>query len=373
MPFFSYSVLGRQGEIITGKLEAENAKHAARRLRKSGCLLLEIKEIKKSRLWKALRPQKKISTGELSFFSRQLAALLAAGIPLTSSLQALGEQAANPFLGKVLKEVAANVASGLSFSESLRVYPEVFSTVYTEMVRAGELGGTLESILKRLSRQLESEKKLKDSIRSAMLYPVLVLFLAVFLLVAVLLFIVPALTAYYPPEAELPRMTVLVINSSSFLRSYWHFSLAALLLLASVLRAVLKSNALPGLLERIKFSLPIAGSLMQKNVIARFSRTLSTLLAGGIPVLAALETAGSCAGSRLLAAAVTEARKRIREGESIAKPLKESGLFPPLVTLMIVYEKGGFICSSGIFMRRKPRLRPRSSGPFVLLLGGARF
>jgi type IV pilus assembly protein PilC len=342
MPFFSYSVLGRQGEIITGKLEAENAKHAARRLRKSGCLLLEIKEIKKSRLWKALRPQKKISAGELSFFSRQLAALLAAGIPLTSSLQALGEQAANPFLGKVLKEVAANVASGLSFSESLRVYPEVFSTVYTEMVRAGELGGTLESILKRLSRQLESEKKLKDSIRSAMLYPVLVLFLAVFLLVAVLLFIVPALTAYYPPEAELPRMTVLVINSSSFLRSYWHFSLAALLLLASVLRAVLKSNALPGLLERIKFSLPIAGSLMQKNVIARFSRTLSTLLAGGIPVLAALETAGSCAGSRLLVAAVTEARKRIREGESIAKPLKESGLFPPLVTLMIsVGEESG--------------------------------
>ena len=121
MPFFSYSVLGRQGEIITGKLEAENVRHAARRLRKSGCLLLEIKEIKKFQLWKALRPQKKISAGELSFFSRQLAALLAAGIPLTSSLQALGEQAANPFLGKVLKGVAANVASGLSFSESLRV------------------------------------------------------------------------------------------------------------------------------------------------------------------------------------------------------------------------------------------------------------
>lgn len=335
MPLYAYQVLDRRGNMTAGKVEAEDEVSAAVRLKKLGYMPVEVKEVRASAFSASLQFKKKVGTGELGLFSRQLAAMLNAGIPLTRCLFALGQQSANPTLGKVLEEIGRNVESGISFSESLRAYPEVFPDMYVELVKSGEVGGTLETVLLRLSVQLESEKMLKDSIRTAMFYPSVVLVFAVLVLTGMLVFIVPVFMGFYPPDAQVPLLTRMIIGVSNSIRGYWYLYLAGAVLTVVGLKYYVASDGGKRLWDKVKFRMPVFGGLVQKTVIARFSRTLATLLSGGIPVLQAMETAGPAAGSSLVAAAVATAGERILEGQSIAEPLKESGLFPPMVTLMI--------------------------------------
>ncbi|HZK24899.1 MAG TPA: type II secretion system F family protein [Oscillospiraceae bacterium] len=335
MPLYAYQVLDRRGAVASGKLEAENEFSAAARLKKLGYTPLEVNEAKTSAFKQMFQFKKKVTTGDLAMFSRQLASMLNAGIPLTRCLYALGEQAANQTLGETLLDVANNVEGGMSFSASLRAYPGVFNDIYVDLISAGELGGTLETVLERLAQQLESEKLLKDNVRSAMLYPSVVLCFAVLVMIAMLLFIVPVFLGFYPPDADIPALTSLIIGVSNSMRGYWYLYLVFFAVLMLGVRTYVLSEAGKKTYDRLKFRIPIFGSLIQKTVIARFARTLSTLLAGGIPVLQALDSAGPAAGSSLIEEAVRVAGERIQEGQSIAAPLKESGLFPPMVTLMI--------------------------------------
>lgn len=334
MPLFTYQVIDKGGAVATGKLEAVSDLDAAARLVKLGYTPVEVTEVKNSAWAQVFQFQRKVSIGELALFSRQLSSMLNAGIPLTRCLFALGEQASNPSLGKALHAVARNVEGGMSFSEALRAYPDIFSGIYVDLVNAGEVGGTLETVLVRLSQQLESEKALRDNIRSAMFYPSVVLVFAVLVMIAMLLFIVPVFVGFYPEGSELPFLTGIIIAFSNSVRTYWYFYLLGAALLGLGLRAY---AAGPGqaVYDRLKFRIPVFGSLVQRTVIARFARTFSTLLAGGIPVLQALEAAGPAAGSSLVTQATQHAMERIQEGQGIAQPLKESGLFPPMVTLMI--------------------------------------
>lgn len=335
MPLYAYQVIDRRGALLGGKLEAENEAAAAERLRKIGYTPVEIGEVRASPFKQALAFKKKVGLGELGLFSRQLASMLNAGIPLTRCLYALGEQAVNPTLKKVIGEVGSNVEGGMSFSESLRAYPEVFSGIYVDLVKAGEVGGTLEEVLMRLSVQLESEKALKDSIRAAMFYPTVVLAFALFVMVAMLVFIVPVFMGFYPAGVDLPFLTRIIIGLSNSIRKYWYLYLFGAVALVVAMKFYVAGEAGKRAWDRLKFRIPVFGGLVQKTVIARFARTLSTLLAGGIPVLQALETAGPASGSSLVADAVELAGRRIQEGKNIAEPLKESGLFPPMVTLMV--------------------------------------
>ncbi|NLP37975.1 MAG: type II secretion system F family protein, partial [Firmicutes bacterium] len=250
-------------------------------------------------------------------------------------LNALGEQAVNAAFGKVLLEVARNVEGGMNFSEALRAYPEVFSALYVDMIKAGEVGGTLERVLQRLSEQLESEKQLRDNVRSAMFYPTIVLVFAVLVVIGMMLFVVPVFLGFYPEGTELPLITLIIIGLSNSLRAYWYLYFLGLGLLFLAVKTYLATEQGKIMLDKIKFHAPLFGSLVQKTVIARFARTLATLLAGGIPILQALETAGPASGSSLIANAVEEAAERIQQGQSIARPLQDSGLFPPMVTLMV--------------------------------------
>lgn len=177
MPLYAYQVLDDKGTVSSGKLEAENEFTASARLRNLGYTPLEIKEAKTSSLQQLFQFKKKVTIADLAMFSRQLASMLNAGIPLTRCLYALGEQATNPTLGKTLLDVAQNVESGMSFSESLRAHPDVFNDLYVDLIGAGEVGGTLETVLERLAQQLESEKQLRDNVRSALFYPTIVLVL----------------------------------------------------------------------------------------------------------------------------------------------------------------------------------------------------
>lgn len=335
MPLYAYQVLNQRGVLTSGKLEAENEFLAAARLKRQGFTPLELKEAKVSGLQQVLALKKKVGSGELALFSRQKASMLSAGIPLTRCLTALGEQTANLTLRKALLEISANVEGGGAFSESLRSHPDVFNEMYCDLIKAGEVGGTLENVLLRLSQQLESEKTLKDNIRTAMFYPAVVLIFAVLVLTVMLIFIVPVFLGFYPEGTQLPFLTSLIVLFSDSLRNFWYLYILSLFVAVLAVKYYLAGESGKKVWDIAKFKVPIFGVLVQKTIVARFSRTLATLLSGGIPVLQALETAGPATGSTLVAEAVKRAGEKIQEGQSIAEPLKESKLFPPTVTLMI--------------------------------------
>lgn len=335
MPLYAYQVIDRGGDVSGGRLEAENEYAAAERLKRMGLTPLEVTEAKASGIGQLFVLKKKVSLGELGLLSRQLAAMLNSGIPLTRCLFALGEQTVNATLKKVLQEVGASVESGMNFSESLRAHPEVFNEMYCDLVKAAELGGTLESVLMRLSVQLDSEKMLKDNIKSAMFYPSVVLIFATLVLVGMLVFLVPVFMGFYPQGTELPVITRIIVGLSDSMRQFWYLYLVGAAAVIFCVKYYLGSASGRRMWDRIKFRVPIFGNLIQKTVVARFSRTLATLLSGGISVLQALETAGPASGSSLVADAVDQAGLRIQEGQGISEPLKASNLFPPMVTLMV--------------------------------------
>ncbi len=347
MALYAYEAIDGRGQLLTGKVEAENETAAVSRLRRMGYTTVDLDEVRESRLKGVLQVRRRsVSMGDLTLFTRQLAAMLNAGIPLIRTLNALTEQTTNPRLGEITKDVARNVEGGMSFSEALRVYSEVFSDMYVDMVRAGEVGGNLVEVLERLADQIDRDKTLRDNIRSATFYPLAVMIFAVVVLLGMLFFIVPVFTAMFPPGVALPLPTRVVIGVSNSLRGYWYLYLVGAVGLGLGLRTFAASEHGERTVDQVKFRLPIFGDLFLKTTVARFCRTLSTLLAGGIPVLQALETAGPTAGSVQVATAVRDAGRSIQEGQSIAEPLRRSELFPPMVTIMIaIGEETGELAS----------------------------
>jgi type IV pilus assembly protein PilC len=333
MPLYGYQVMDRTGALATGKLEAENETAVFARLKKMGLTPLEVSEAKTAKMLFSLK--KKVGLGDLSLFSRQLGAMLNAGIPLTRCLFALGEQTVNPTLSKALQDIGRNVESGASFSESMRFHNDVFNDMYVDLIKAGEVGGTLEEVLHRLSQQLDSEKALKDSVKSAMFYPAVVFIFAFLVTAGMLVFIVPVFIGFYPEGAQLPFLTGIIVAISNSVRTYWYIYVVGMSAMFFGLKTYLGSPAGKRNWDKIIFKIPVFGTLSQKTVVARFARTLSTLLSGGIPILQALETAGPASGNMLVTDAVTRAGEKIQEGHGIALPLRESGLFPAMVILMI--------------------------------------
>lgn len=321
--------------MIEGNIEADSELAAVARLRKMEFIVLDIKEVRESIFKKMFRKSRKVKAGEIVFFTRQLAAMLAAGIPLTRSLYALYEQEKNPVLARALNDLAQKVEGGMSFSEVLTGYPGIFSRIFVDMVRAGEIGGTLDEMLLRLAGQLEREKRLRDSIRSATMYPAMIIGFSCLILVAMLLFVVPIFTGFFPPEMELPLPTQLVMLFSDTLRSHWYLYLLFPFLLFLGLRAYTASDAGQRAWDSFKFRLPVIGDLFRKDTLARFSRTLATMLGGGIPVLQALEVSGAAAGSYLVRETIRLTGIEIQEGQNISKPLTRSGFFPPMMVNMV--------------------------------------
>ena len=335
MGSYQYEAINKSGDTITGKLEAEGQGNVAERLRGMGLMAVEIKEVKSSQLFSGLSLSQKVKLGDLSLFSRQAAAMLNSGIPLTRALFTLSRQVTNPTFGAALSEIARNVEGGVSFSESLRSYPNIFDSLYVNMVSAGESGGNLEATLKRLANQLQKDKELRDNIKSAMFYPLAVLAFAVIILFAMLFFLVPVFVGMFPAGTELPGPTRFIVAVSDLLRGYWYIVIPLIVLMILLFRVYAKSGPGKKRLDRIKFRLPIFGLLVQKTVIASFARTFSTMMATGIPVVQALDAAGRAPGHTMVIEATTEAGERIQEGSNIATPLEESGVFPPMVTHMI--------------------------------------
>jgi type IV pilus assembly protein PilC len=335
MGSFYYEAIKKSGETVSGKIEADQESNVVERLRSMDLMVMEIKELRESGLKATFKPGGKVSPGDLSLFSRQLAAMISSGIPLTRALFTLSKQVTNPTLSKALSETARNVEGGISLSEALKQYPNIFDSLYINMVSAGEAGGSLEVTLNRLSNQLQKTKELRDNIKSASFYPLVVLGFAVLILFGMLFFLVPIFMGFFPEDAVLPLPTRMIIGLSNLVTGYWYILLPILLLLVFALRSYAKSPGGKKRLDRIFFRLPIFGPLIQKAAIASFARTFSTLLATGIPVVQALDASGKGSGNTMIIEAAEMAGEKIQEGSSVAEPLEESGVFPPMVTHMI--------------------------------------
>ena len=335
MPLYSYQVMDKTETTLTGKITADQEWTAVGKLRSMGYMVLDVSEVRESPLKSFFGGRSKVKLSHLSFFTRQLAAMLSSGIPLTRSIYTLSKEQENPVLGMIAGEVARSVESGISFSDSLRAYPDVFSNMFVDMIKAGEVGGAMEEMLDRLSTQLERDKNLQDSIRAATIYPSVILIFAVLIVTVLLVFMVPIFKSFIPPGTPIPLPTKIVMFLSDTLRGYSYVYILVLVLTWLGIYSFTASQRGRTIWDRYKFRLPVFGILFKKVCVARFARTFATLLAGGIPVIQALEAAGPASGSKLMADIIKEAGEGIQEGQNIFVPLEKSGFFPPILTSMV--------------------------------------
>ena len=335
VPSYLYEALDGEGQMIRGRVEADSESAASERVTRMGYMPMELSEARDFSLLSSISFEKKVSMGELSLFTRQLASMINAGIPLIGALYALSEQSSNPKLADVIDEIGGDVESGANLSEAMRGHPEVFSSMYADMIKAGEVGGNLVDVLQRLAEQLEKDKALRDNLKSATMYPIGVIAFAFTILMLMMFFIVPIFVDMFPDGVLLPVPTRIIVGFSDSLRRWWYLYFAGMFAIGMGIKMYFSSESGRRVWDRVKFALPVFGPLFQKTTVARFCRTLATLLGGGIAILEALDTAGPTSGSIQVEKTVNRAAQRIQEGESLAKPLSRSRVFPPMVTMMI--------------------------------------
>lgn len=336
MAAFNYEVVDTAGNVLNGVIAAENKELATQKLKEKGYLIIQIRSQGNRRIRSlSFASRKKVSNGDITIFSRQLATMLNAGIPITRALFTLSEQASNPTLKKALETIAANVESGMSISNAFGEFPSIFDQMYLGMIRAGEVGGTLGDTLIRLSDQMQKDKLLKDSIKSATIYPIAVVSFSILMLIAMLIFLVPVFQGFFPEDLDIPLATQLIISLSESLRGFWFLWIGLIASIILLIYFYTKTSAGAIMIERIRLRIPAFGPLYHRTVIARFARTFSTLFANGIPVIRALESSGRATGSRLMDSAIGNAIYEIQEGKNIGETFSQEKFFPPIVSQMV--------------------------------------
>ncbi|MBM4331506.1 MAG: type II secretion system protein GspF [Deltaproteobacteria bacterium] len=347
MPIFEYEALNNAGKALRGIIDAESARTARTKLRGQGFFPTQIREEataaseQATPLFSFLFRQ--VKAKDLALALRQLATLMEAGIPLTSSLSALIEQSNHPALKKTFTQIRERVREGSSFADSLSRHPRVFSTLFIGMVRAGEASGTLDLTLSRWADFSEHQVALRQRIRTAMTYPIFMFIIGLGVLFFLMAFVVPTVTKIFSDVGQsLPLPTMILITVSGLLNRFWWAFLGGLVILGFWLRSSLRSESGALIWDRLKMKFPLAGVLYGKLAISRWSRTMGTLLNGGLPMLQALEISQGVVGNRVLTKALIRAREKIREGEEVSFTLRQTALFPSLVLEMVsVGEKSG--------------------------------
>ena len=350
MPVYEYIALNQDGRRLQGSIDAASAATARQRLREQDIFPTHIGEVSAGK--KDGTPAKggaehffrKVRLGDVAVMTKQLSTLLGAGLPLVPSLNTLVSQTRHPELRKTLARIRDEINEGNSLTASLSLFPGVFPPVYINMVRAGEASGTVDLILERLADFYESQQALKTKMRAAMAYPVLMFFIGSAVLLFLVAFVVPNITQIFGEmHQNLPAITVFLIAVSGFLKDFWWLVLLLAVGIAAAARyAVTKTSKGRYLWDRIKVTAPFFGAMNQKIAIARFSRTLGTLLQGSVPLLVALDIVKNIVDNRLISDDIAKAAREVEEGQSLSAPLSRSSLFPPLVTEMVsVGEQSG--------------------------------
>lgn len=342
MPVFSYTFKDASGGFQKGTAEADSEEILRKRFEEQGFTIVEV-EVLKTRRAKA-RTYGKVKLTKLALFCRQFSTMVDAGVSLVRCLDVLQQQADDPKLRKILADISERVEGGESLSRALQRHPKTFNNLFVGLVRAGEIGGVLEEALQRISHFLEKDVELRRKIKAAVTYPVLVLIFAVIIVIGLVTFIIPQFIEVFKDLGikELPALTQFLIDISNFLTTKWWALLIGLVVFLIAWKAFVNTQFGRRVADRMKLKLPVFGKLHHKICLARFSRTLGTLLTSGVPILQAMETVAGTVGNNIIADAVLEARARIREGERIGEPLERSRQFPPMVVHMIsVGEESG--------------------------------
>jgi type IV pilus assembly protein PilC len=337
---FNYTAIAKDGKTVTGSGEAASREIMVGSLTKQGLHPIIVKaEQGKSDLFSSFKHHKKVKLKDLVVFTRQLSTMVSAGVPLARSLTTLQEQAENKYMKEVIGSIIKDVEGGIPLADAFAKYPNVFSDVYINMVRAGEAGGILDKILKRLASQIEQEASMRKKIKGAMTYPTVILSITVLAFFGIMFFVIPKIGKILKdlggPDAKLPIYTQVLLNISAFCREYAMFIIPALVIIVFLIRRYIKTDKGKYKFHSLLLKLPIIKDIVTKIAIARFSRTFASLMSAGVNVLDALEVTGKAIGNKVIEAELIEAAKEVKNGKTLSAPLSKSKHFPAIVGQML--------------------------------------
>jgi type IV pilus assembly protein PilC len=343
---FQYKVKDKNGKLVEGSLEAENAQLVVSKLRSMGYVPIEIQQTGGATLQRELKLpgfSDRVKLKDVAVFSRQFATMINSGLSLLRSLNILAEQTESKALAEIVNQVRMAVEKGSSLSQAMSKHPKAFGRLYVSMVRAGEVGGALDSVLLRLADTIEKQVELRRKVKSAMTYPLVVAILVLTIVAAMLLFVIPMFEGIYKQlGGTLPAPTQFLINLSKFLRNLWYVVFAGIIGGTIGFRKWIASEEGRKQWDAIKLKVPIFGKLVRKTALARFSRTLSALVRSGVPILESLDIVAETAGNHVVATAVRETQAAVKRGDPLSKKLEEHPVFPPMVVqMMAVGEETG--------------------------------
>jgi type IV pilus assembly protein PilC len=335
MPNYTYSARNLTGALQQGEIELPTREEVVGFLRRQKLIPVKIEE-KQAGLSLSLPFGKRVKTRDIVIFTRQFATMINSGLPLVQSLDILASQTENKKFASVIARVQHDVESGHTLADALRQHPDVFTDLYTNMVAAGEVGGILDVILLRLATFLEKNDTLVRKIKGAMVYPGVIMTVAVLAVATLLIWVIPTFQQMFDGAGiPLPGPTLFVIFLSELLQNYWYVFILAIFAIMFILRTIYKTDDGQLAIDRMLLKAPVFGNLLRKSAVARFTRTLGTLVSSGVSILEGLEITARTAGNRVIHDAVMESRASIAGGETISDPLKRSGVFPPMVVQMI--------------------------------------
>ncbi len=364
MATFQYIAKDSSGNESRGTVEAGDRNSAIAAVRAQGLMPTALGEVKSAAAPEAKAPAKakaapkkgvlnkeininlklpkflqgKIKTKVLTQFTRQLATLVNAGLPLMRGIEVLKRQMKDPQMREALDGISDNIASGGTFSESLTQYPKIFDKLYVNMVKAGEAGGVLEVVLGRLAEFAEKSEKIKNKVKGAMIYPIVVLFAAIGITGFLLYTVIPKFEQVFNDMlggAALPPITVAVINASKFVQTNGLQILAVVVALVVIKKMIAKTEKGAYFFDALSLKMPVTGTLAQRSAVSKFTRTLGTLLSSGVPILQSLMITRDTTGNRVLTKAIQEVHDSVKEGESMTQPLSQCKVFPPMVVSMV--------------------------------------
>jgi type IV pilus assembly protein PilC len=336
MPVFRWEGTSKQGVELKGEAEAANEDALRELLRKKNIRLRVIKAKRKDLFASIEFFQPKVTTKDLILFTRQFSTMIDSGLPLIQGLDILASQSENPTFKKIVSKIKTDVEGGSAFAEALKKHPRVFDSLYVNLCAAGELGGVLDTILQRLAAYIEKNAKLVSKVKGAMIYPSVIGCVAVVVILVLLIFVIPVFAEMFTSfGGQLPGLTQAVVSASEFMRTYWWAVFGGTGLCVFAFKKWKSTNKGEYLFDKFLLKAPVIGDLIRKIAVARFTRTMGTMLSSGVPILDGLEIVAKTAGNRIVEEAIYATKKSISEGKTIAEPLMKSGVFPPMVCQMV--------------------------------------
>lgn len=336
MPIYLYKGVNSYGEKRKGKIDAPTEGAAEAQLRKTRITITSLKEQPKDIFADIALFQPKVTGKDVVIFTRQLSTMIDAGLPLVQSLEILGNQQENTTFKKMLNEVRMDVETGTTFADALKKHPKAFDTLYCNMVDAGEVGGILDTILRRLAVFMEKNMTLKKKVKGAMTYPVICMAISFIITAVILIFVVPVFSKMFADFGQaLPALTQFVVDASAFAQSQWYVIIGIMFAISFVFKKIRATEKGHYAIDRMLLNAPILGTLLRRIAVAKFTRTLGTMIQAGVPILESLNVVARTAGNKIIEQAVVRVAESITEGRTIAEPLEETGVFPSMVVQMI--------------------------------------